>query len=336
MTRKSLIILILIISLVTLLNGCSNEGSKTYENEDIAILEKVTVVLDWVPNTTHTGLFVAKDKGWYKEQGLDVNIIQPNEVGTAQLVASGKAQFGISYQGEVTYARANQLPVVSIAAIIQHNTSGFAAPIEKKIASPKDFEGKKYGGWGSPIERAVIKTVMGNEGADVRKVEYVNVGSRDFFTAMKSDVDFEWINYGWTGIEAKLKGYPINFIELTRVAPELESYSPVIIVNEKYIKEHSKTIKKFMAATAKGYQYAINRPKEAANILLGHVTGPDKELVLKSQEWISNKYQEDALQWGIQQESVWMNYTQWMVDQGLIPQMIDISKAFTNQFLPDR
>ena len=98
---------------------------------------------------THTGLYAARDKGFFKEQGLEVEIIQPGQSGADQMVASGNVQFGVSYQESVTMARIAGVPLVSIAAVIQHNTSGFASPLAKGIDSPEKFEGKTYGGWGA-------------------------------------------------------------------------------------------------------------------------------------------------------------------------------------------
>ncbi len=334
MKRTVYLVLSLILIMTSLLLGCSNQEQTA--NIESPALKPIKVMLDWVPNTNHTGLYVAMANGYYKEQGLDVEILQPPEGGTAQLIAAGQADFGISYQEEVTYARTNNMPVVSIAAILQHNTSGFASPKEKGIISPKDFEGKKYGGWGSPIEKAMIQSLMEKEGADVEKVEIVNVSSADFFTVTQRDVDFEWIYYGWTGMEAELRGFPINYIELKELAPELDFYTPVIIVNESTVQEDPDTIKLFMEATTKGYEFAIDHPEDAAKILLAKVPGMNEELVIKSQEWLSAKYQEDATQWGIQKESVWNNYAQWMLDHQLIPSMIDSKKAFTNDFLPKR
>lgn len=147
-----------------LITGCStskkvdNAQQKKQDKQDA--LKKVTVVLDWTPNTNHTGLYVAKEKGYFKEQGLDVKIIMPGEAGADQLVASGKSQFGVGYQEGVTQARIQGVPLVSIAAVIQHNTSGFASPAEKNIKSPKDFTGKTYGGWGSPVEKSIIESLM--------------------------------------------------------------------------------------------------------------------------------------------------------------------------------
>ena len=195
------------ILIVLFLSACGNDeanekdqGSKTND------LEKITVVLDWTPNTNHTGLYVAKDLGFYEDEGLDVEIIMPGEAGADQLVASGKADFGVSYQESITQARIQDVPIVSIAAVIQHNTSGFASLSEKNIETPKDFEGKKYGGWGSPVEKSVIASLMNKENANPDEVDIINIGDADFFTAVERDVDFAWIYYAWTGVEAGFVG----------------------------------------------------------------------------------------------------------------------------------
>lgn len=124
---RNLAVLILILSLLVLgLSGCQSQ-----EPGSTSDLTKVTVVLDWFPNTNHTGLYVAQNLGYYEEEGLDVEIIQPSEGGASQLIAAGQGDFGISCQEEVTVARSQNIPVVAIAAVIQHNTSGFASPVSK-------------------------------------------------------------------------------------------------------------------------------------------------------------------------------------------------------------
>ncbi|MDQ0244127.1 ABC-type nitrate/sulfonate/bicarbonate transport system substrate-binding protein [Bacillus fengqiuensis] len=320
-----------------LFSGCSNDNAAPAEEqkEQKDSLKKVSVVLDWTPNTNHTGLYVAKDKGYFEEEGLDVEIITPGETGADQLVASGKADFGISYQEGITQARVQGVPLVSIAAIIQHNTSGFASPAEKNITSPKNFEGKTYGGWGSPVEKAVITSLMNLEKADVEKVGIVNMGDTDFFTAVKRDVDFAWIYYGWTGIEAELRGEKLNMVYLTDYTDKLDYYTPVLATSEKMIDEHSDMVKAFVKATSKGYEFTINKPEEAADILLKAVPDLDSDLVKKSQEWLSTRYQDDAARWGEQKLEVWENYASWMYDNKLLEKELDSKKAFTNDFLPE-
>ncbi|MGM0841267.1 MAG: ABC transporter substrate-binding protein [Bacillota bacterium] len=320
-----------IICSVFLLTACSGGGNTSLQKEG---LKKVTVVLDWTPNTNHTGLYVAKEKGYFEDQGLDVDIILPGEAGADQLVASGKAEFGVGYQESVTQARVQDVPLVSIAAVIQHNTSGFASPKDKGITTPKDFEGKSYGGWGSPVEKAVMTSIMKQENADVEKVDFVNMGDTDFFTAVKRDVDFAWIYYGWTGIEAELRGEDLNMMYVKDYSEKLDYYTPVLTTNEKMIGKDPETVKSFLSASSKGYQFAIDNPEEAGGILLDAAPDLDKELVMKSQEWLAPKYKDDADRWGEQKLEVWENYASWMYDNDLLDKELDSKKAFTNEFLP--
>jgi ABC-type nitrate/sulfonate/bicarbonate transport system substrate-binding protein len=326
-------LLICFFALCLMLAGCSGQKSSTQKNEKE--LQKVTVVLDWTPNTNHTGLFVAKENGYFKEQGLDVDIISPGQTGADQLIASGKADFGVSYQESITQARVQNVPIVSIAAVIQHNTSGFASPVSKNIESPKDFVGKTYGGWGSPVEKAILDSLMKKENADVNKLNIVTMGEADFFTAVKRDIDFAWIYQGWTGIEAELRGEKLNMVYLTDYSDKLDYYTPVLATNEKMIKNQPETVKAFMKAASKGYTYSIDHPKEAADILLKDNPDLDKELVQKSQEWLSTKYQDDASRWGEQKLTIWKNYAEWLTENKLLEGKFDPEKAFTNDFLPE-
>jgi len=317
-----------IVLIVISLAGCT----KTSPDEKTE-LKKITVTLDWTPNTNHTGLYVAKDKGFYKEAGLDVEIIQPANGTSEQLVGTGKAQFGISYQEGVTFARLSDVPVVSIAAIIQHNTSGFASLKEKGIVTPKDFEGKRYGGWGSPIEEATIKSLMESVDADFSKVEVLTTGAADFFVSSEKNADFSWIFFGWDGVAAKIKGVELNYIDLAQFDEALDYYTPVLITGEDTIKNDPELVKKFMAATQKGYTFAMESPKDAADILLANAPELDKELVYASQEWLKDKYQADAPAWGEQKREVWARYSDWLFERKLIDKELNVDKAFTNEFL---
>lgn len=315
----------------SILTGCSSEKKETKNG-----LKKVTMVLDWTPNTNHTGLYVALDKGYFKDEGLDVEIVQPSEGGAPTLVATGKADFGISYQEEVTFAKTSEdpLPIKAIATVLQHNTSGFASPKNKNITSPKDFEGKVYGGWGSPSEDAILDAVMKKDNKNFSKLDVVNIGEDDFFTAVNKNVDMMWIFEGWTGIEAKQKGVELNYIPLRDLDKRLDYYTPLIISSEKLLKEDPELAKKFLYATNKGYEYAINNPEESAKILVKYSPEIDENLAIESQKYLSKEYKSDANRWGEMKDSVWNNYTSFLKEYNLIEKDLKPSDAYTNEFLP--
>ena len=197
----------LLICLLVLLLACS---AFAFAEEE---LTDVTVILDYVPNTNHTGMYVALAKGWYEEEGLNVEIIEPTEGATATLIAVGRGDFGISYQEEVTMALTSEdpLPIRAIAAVIQHNTSGFATWVGKDITSPADFENKTYSCWGGPGEEAVIKSVMTEAGADFDTLNIV-ISDGSGFSALEGDVDIMWFYEAWDNIKCELAGFDINYM----------------------------------------------------------------------------------------------------------------------------
>lgn len=296
-------------------------------------LKKVTVTLDWTPNTNHTGLYVAKELGYFKELGLDVEIVQPGQNTTDQVVASGNSQFGISYQENVVLARAQGIPLVSLAAVIQHNTSGFASLKSAGITSPAQFEGKRYGSWDSPSELAILKTVMEDSGADFSKLQVVS-GVYDFFTTIGKDADIEWIYDAWTGVEARNKGVELNYIPLKDLNPVFDYYTPVIICNETLLQTDPEMVRNFMAAVSKGYEYCIAEPVKAADVLLKHVPELDAELVRNSQGYLAPEYKSDAPKWGYQKNEVWRRFIDWAFDNRIIDTSVISEKAFTNDYLP--
>jgi ABC-type nitrate/sulfonate/bicarbonate transport system substrate-binding protein len=321
---KKTLVLILAITLVFAFAGCA-------KNPD-----KVTFVLDWTPNTNHTGIYVALDMGYFEDAGLDVEIIQPADGTAEQLVAAGTAQFGISYQENVIFARAQGMPIVSLAAVIQHNTSGFISMKEKGIMSPADFEDKKYGGWGTEIEEATVRYLMEQNGADPSKVEIVTMGDTDFFASSDAgEVDFSWVFAGWTLMDAKIKGYDVNYFDMVDYSEVFDYYTPVIIAAEDSMNNNKKMVESFMAAAAKGYEYAIDNPENAARILLKYAPELDENLVVQSQAYLADKYVDDAPYWGFQDKAVWDRYTNWLLENEFIDEQLDTGKAFTNEYLND-
>jgi len=326
MKRLSLIIVLLIIALIII--AC---GSLADEE-----LIPVTFMLDWVPNTNHTGIFMAEANGYFEESGLAVEIIQPGEVYPEAAVASGVADFGISFQEMVTLARADDVSIVSIAAVLQHNTSGFASAADLNVSSPADFEGLRYGSFGTPFEDPTLEVLMKCAGGDFSQLEIVNTGWADPLALIaEGQIDMAWIFYGWQGFQAQQQGVDLNVVMMEDYFDCIpDYYTPVVIANEDTIANKPEVVKAFMEALSRGYDFAIQNPGEAAELLLAAVPELDAELVKASQDWLSKYYQADAPRWGEQKESVWQDYTDWMVEHGILSAPISASDAFTNEFLP--
>jgi len=321
--------------LVTLLLVAATTATACGASEP-AELTPVTFMLDWVPNTNHTGIFVAKTNGYFEDAGLDVTIIQPGEVYPEAAVASGAADFGITFQESLTLAREKEVPVVSIAAVLQHNTSGFASAAGLNVTSPADWEGLRYGAWGSPFEEPTLRVMMECAGADFSKLEIVNTGWSDPLALIAEEqIDMAWIFYGWQGFQAIQQDVDINVVMMENYFDCIpDYYTPVVIANEETIANRPEVVKALLKALSRGYTFAADDPGKAADILLAAVPELDADLVKASQDWLSQYYIADSPRWGEQKESVWQDYTDFMVENGILPSPISTSDAFTNEFLP--
>ncbi len=320
-------------------NGLAGDNGKTggehVKAGETSGLQDVTVILDYVANTNHTGMYVALDQGYYEDEGLNVKIVEPTEGATATLIAVGKGDFGISYQEDVTVALTSEdpLPIKAIAAIIQHNTSGFATYKGKHIQSPRDFEGKTYAGWGGPGEEAVLKAVMTQAGGDFSKLNVV-ISDGSGFEALRDKADIMWFFEAWDNVKCQLNDFPIEYTPVRDLDQRLDYYTPVIIANGKTLEEKPEMVKKFLAATKKGYEYAIADPAGSAQILQKYAPDYSLEMLTVSQTYLASKYKEDSPKWGVMKDEVWDNYTGFMVEYGVIDKMIPARQCYTNEFLP--
>lgn len=305
-------------------------------------LTTVTVALDWTPNTNHTGIYVALSKGIYKGVGLNVKILPYSSNASPDvLITNGKADVGIGATEGVLADAATGNPVVSIAAIVQHNTSGFITLADSGINSPKDFDNKIYGGGGSPSESAVVGAIIKKDGgAGIFKNVTLDVDAMQALESKK--VDFVWVFEGWEVIQAKRLGYKVKYFPSIAYGIA-DYYTPVIIASPKTIKEKSAVLKKFMEATAKGYEYARVHPNEAASILISSNpkgTFADTGFILESQKFLSSHYADPSRKWGWQDKESWHSYPQFLIDSkavldnnGKPVEKLDLDKLYTNEFL---
>ena len=297
--------------------------------------QKVKIVLDWVPNTNHTGLYVAKDLGYFKEEGLDVEIVQPPEGSTTALIGAGGAEFGISFQDTLakSFAKENPVPVTAVAAILQHNTSGIISLKEKGIDSPKKLEGKKYATWEDNIEQAILKKLVTDDKGDFSKVKLIPYTITDVVTGLKTDVDAVWVYYAWDGIATERAGLQTNFLKIRDYGEELDYYSPVIIGNNDFLKKNPEIAKKVLKAIKKGYEYAMKNPEESAKILVKNSPELDINLVTASQKWISKEYQSDAKEWGIIDGNRWNRFYGWLYKNKAVEREIPKDFGYSNKYL---
>ena len=338
--KKRMLALLLAMLMVCSFTACgknSNDDTDNTNNDDA--LKEITLVLDWTPNTNHTGIYVALEKGYFEEAGLDVEVVQPPEDGAEVLVASGRAQFGISFQDSMASAIAgdNALPITAVASIIQHNTSGIISRKGEGMDVPKGMEGHTYATWNGPIELGTIKQVVEKDGGDFDKIELIPSTVTDEVSALKTkSVDSIWIFYAWAGVKTELEGLEIDYFAFADIDPVFDYYTPVLISGNTFLEEEPETAKAFLAALSKGYEDAIANPEEAAEILCKAAPELDSELVLASQKYLAEQYQADASQWGYIDAERWNNFYTWVNENELTEDEVPLDTAFTNDYLPEK
>ena len=313
-----------------MLTGC---GAK----EETANLEKITFVLDWTPNTNHTGLYVAQEKGYFEEAGLEVEIVQPPEDGAVVLVASGKAQFGVSFQDSLApaFVEGAALPVTAVASVIQHNTSGIISRAGEGMDTPKGMEGHSYATWNGAIELAAVQKVMEADGGNYSRLELIPSTVTDEVSALKTNsVDSIWIFYGWAGVKTELEGLETDYFAFADIDPVFDYYTPVIISGNEFLEKNPETAKAFLEAVSRGYEFAMENPEEAAEILCSAAPELDKELVAASQKYLADQYKADAPYWGYMDTQRWNSFYQWVNDNELVEGKVMLDAGFTNEYLP--
>ncbi|GCE16137.1 ABC transporter substrate-binding protein [Tengunoibacter tsumagoiensis] len=335
------LLVVLVVVTAFLLQQQKNSGASENSHKP---LTKMTLALDWTPNTNHTGIYVAlaKQNHWYADEGIDLQLLPYSQsILPDTLVSTGKADVGISSTEAIVADAAQKQPVVSIAAIVQHNTSALVTLASSGITNLKELDGKTYGAFGYPYESAVVSQMIKHSGG---KGDFKSVTVDDPMQALENhQVDFAWVFEGAEGIQAKHQGIQLNTFPIIENGIA-DYYTPTIITSSQEIQQKSDLLKRFMRATARGYEYARTHVTEAAQDLLQGTpkgTFPDEAYVKESQQFLSSRYADSGHKWGVQEAAAWHNYPQFILDAGGVTDAsnqpvkgLELDALYTNQFLP--
>ncbi len=304
------------------LTGCKNNIDKTV----------VTVQLDYLINTNHTGLYVALEKNFFEDENLNISIIEAATSEPLSAVALNKVDFAYSYEENIIYAHSSTdpLPIQAIYAVVQNNTSGLIYK-KNKIQTVQDLAGKTYGTWNSPIEEAIIKTIIKNNNLPENSIDSIVLSNDNVFQNLAGEIDFQWVFYGWDMTNAISKGIDedYSFLYLQEIDEALNFYTPVIASNKNVDQELAE---KFLTALNKGYLYAIDNPIESAEILHKYAPEYDLEHLKHSQIYLSEQYAKDG-RLGLMKKDVWQNFYNWMSQNNIVQTEIDVEELYTNEFI---
>lgn len=308
-------------------------------------MHTLTVALDWTPNTNHTGFFVAKAKRFYAEQGLLIDLRSPetdNYAATpAKLVAENKAHFAIAPSDTViSYQTLPEKPnLTAIAAILQEDTSAIVSLTSSGISRIKDLEGKKYASYDARFEDTIVSEMIKKDGGKGEHIKITPDKLGIWNTLLQGEADATWVFMPWEGIMAKRKGIGLNVFKLKDYDIPY-GYSPVLLAHPQFLKKNAETTKKFLAATAKGYEWAHQNPNEAAKILADSSDHPDlKDLAFleESQTYIAQYYVSRENRWGMMEDNRWVSFIHWLQKNKLISKseenLLERQNLYTNKYL---
>src|SRR6476659_9991636 len=252
----------------------------------------VRFAMDWTPNTNHTGLYAAQQQGWFTDAGLDVQILPYNSTSPDTLVSSGAAEFGISFQDSFTVSKAAGADIVSVFAVLQHWGTAIGVRADRAdITSPRDLDGKTYGGFGAAYEALYA-----------------------------GQVDFTEPFLAWEGIEAELRNEPFKtFAYADYGFPD--AYSVIVIGNPAWVQAHPDAAAAFVGALQRGYQLGADDPAQGAKLLTDANPGvfTEPELVSRSQEMLAQRYLKDPSgKVGTQNAATWSGFSGFLYDAGVL------------------
>jgi len=295
--------------------GCGPDAGAAISADTTA----VRFALDWTPNTNHTGMYVALERGYFDEAGIEVELLPFNQSLPDQLIDAGQAEFGISFQSNFTVAKAAGAEVVSVMAVLQKWATAIAVKADGGIARPADLDGRTYAGFGEPAEELMMQRVIQADGG-AGAFDTVTLGTSAYEALYADRADFTVPFLAWEGIEAEHRGYPLRYFHYTDYGFP-DTYNVIVSGSPEWISEHPDEARAFVTALVRGYEFAADSPDEAAQILIDANPGffTDTDLVIESQRMLSDEYlTDDAGRVGTQTEDTWQQYGRLLVDNGLL------------------
>ncbi len=298
---------------------------------------KLKLALDWTPNVNHIGFFIAKELGFYKQQGIDLEILNPKDDNYS--LTPGKkleldlADFAIApFETVISLNnKANKVNAVAIYAILQKDLSSIATLKSSNIVSPKLLDGKIYASYKARYEDHIVKEMIKNAGGkgDLNIVYPEKLGIWN--TLLQGKADATWIFDNWEGIEASSKNIELNKFSLAEFDIPY-GYSPIVLTKKENIAEHKELYAMFIKATQKGYLYTKNNVTESTEILSRYVTEDDlKNIDLEKALSYSIPHFGDESSCGVMLQERVSRFTKWLVDCGLEDQVILNQHIFSNE-----
>jgi len=326
MFRKFVLIML---GLALGLSGCVNPKSTNEAGE----VRKIRVPVGYIPNVQFAPFYVAMEKGYFAEEGIEIELDYSFETTGVALVGASELQFAVASGEEVLLARAQGLPVVYMFAWYQDFPVSVVAKTEQNINSPADLKGKKiglpglYGASYIGLEALLFSAGIASEDVTLdsigfNQVEAMATGQQDVVVGYAANEP----------IQLRAQGYDVTEL---RVADYVELTANGIVTNEITIETEPDLVHRVARAFARGIEYTVANPDEAYEICKKYVEGlssadeavQKQVLAISIEFWKAERTGESNLQ-------AWENMNDLLVKMDLLKELLDVNKAFTNEFVP--
>jgi putative hydroxymethylpyrimidine transport system substrate-binding protein len=331
MTRRLLVLALLACAAVLAACGEKEEGAGG------GAAEPLRVMLDYFPNADHAGVYAAQESGAYEKAGLDVELTPPPDPSAPlKLLLAGKTDLAISYEPELMLARDKGAQLVAVGALVQKPLTSLMAIGKAKIRTPRDLRGKRVGTSGIPYQSAYLRTILDTAGVDPGSVKETNVGFNLVPAMLSGKVDATlgafW-NYEGVDLERRGKDPVIQHMERLGVP----NYSELVFVARRrdLDEDFGAKVRRFIQATARGHETLRRDPQVGVDGLVAADDGLDRGLQEAAVKATLPVFfpDDDQRPWGYQDPAEWQRYADWMLDEGLITQRLDVEQVMTNEFL---
>ncbi|SEO97470.1 ABC transporter substrate-binding protein [Paenibacillus sp. OV219] len=326
--RKSAKLVLAVTLMIGAAAGCASK-KQSGEGET-----ELTVLLDWYPNAVHTFLYAAESQGYFKEAGLKVKLETPADTNDAlKLVSTGKADLAFSYQMQVAVARAEDIPIVSVGAIVRHPLNQLFVRDSDGVQSPKDLEGRTVGYPSLPLDEELINTMVKSDGGDPSKVKYVDVGW-DLIPSMTTK-KVDGIIGGYINHEKLLlekEGQKLTVFDPSKYGVP-DYYELVLTASESGVEKNSDAIKRFIEAASKGQAYTVSHPDEALKLLLDQQSADfplDAEVEKKSLAILLPLMDAGNEPFMSQSAQSWSDVINWLKEHGQLSKDVKADELYRN------
>jgi putative hydroxymethylpyrimidine transport system substrate-binding protein len=298
--------------------------------------QKLSVVLDYLPNPDHVGLYAAQQRGDFTRVGLDVSLkVPPDPSSPLKLLAAGKADLAISYEPELLLARDRGLQLVSVAAIAQRPLTSIMALGSKGIRAPADLAGKTVGTAGIPYQSAYLKTIAQHSGVNPSSVKEVDVGF-NLVPAMLSGKADATLGAFWNieGVQLARQGKHPSIIRMDQAG--VPTYNELVLVARRSdLNKRAGLIRRFLRALGQGYEFARRDPVAATDDLVK--ANPDLNQATSLAQVRASLpvfFPPKGKPFGFADPASWQSYGEWMFRNRLVTRQPNAGDALTNEFLP--